>query len=181
MSDSLRSLTKNERPWANRSSRSPKMSKWANRSFFLSESLTRSFFRIKRGIRSENRWANSQPCTVCIAYKVVYLLWLICWKELCSKNYLQHYNFGGFNEWCAGNIPLLNLCKFKIHLLPVLYSVHCWQYRLRLQLTQVLFGSKGPVVTQQREEGLTTCSYDNNIKTTLKATVAQEEDPYPVE
>ena len=51
MSNSLRSLTKNERPWANRSGRSQKMS----------ESLICSFFRKKRGIRSENGWANSQP------------------------------------------------------------------------------------------------------------------------
>ena len=34
MSDSLRLLTKNEQTWANSSGRSPKMSKWANRSFF---------------------------------------------------------------------------------------------------------------------------------------------------
>ena len=51
MSDSLRSLTKNERPWMNRSGCSPKMSEWANHSFFCK----------KRAIRSENRWANSQP------------------------------------------------------------------------------------------------------------------------
>ena len=34
MSESLRSLRVNERLWANRSGRSPKMSEWANRSFF---------------------------------------------------------------------------------------------------------------------------------------------------
>ena len=34
MSDSLRSLRGNERSWANRSGRSPKMSEWVNRSFF---------------------------------------------------------------------------------------------------------------------------------------------------
>ena len=34
MSQSLRSLTKNERPWANRWGCSPKMSKWVNCSFF---------------------------------------------------------------------------------------------------------------------------------------------------
>ena len=41
--------------WANRSGRSPKMSDYANHS-------GRSIFRKKRRIRSENRWANSQPC-----------------------------------------------------------------------------------------------------------------------
>ena len=45
MIDILRSLTKNERPWANCSGHSPKMSKWANCSFFcLSKSLILSFF-----------------------------------------------------------------------------------------------------------------------------------------
>ena len=34
MSDSLRLLSGNEWSWANRSGRSPKMSKWVNRSFF---------------------------------------------------------------------------------------------------------------------------------------------------
>ena len=74
--------------WANSSGRSPKMSdheqfaqaahqKWATMSkslrslikneqmseslFLLSESLIRSFFHKKLAIRSENRWANSQP------------------------------------------------------------------------------------------------------------------------
>ena len=39
----LRLLTKNEWPWANHSGRSPKMSEWANRSFFWSELLICSF------------------------------------------------------------------------------------------------------------------------------------------
>ena len=43
VSESLRSLTKNERPWAIRSGGSG-----------------RSFFRKKKAIRSENRWAKSQ-------------------------------------------------------------------------------------------------------------------------
>ena len=75
--------------WANLSGRSPKMSdhewlaqvaqrKWAIMSvllrslthnewmkellIFLSESLIRSFLGKKQAFRSENRWANSQPC-----------------------------------------------------------------------------------------------------------------------
>ena len=48
MSESLRSLTTNE---------------WMSESLvYLSKSLLRSFFRKKRAIRSENQWANSQPC-----------------------------------------------------------------------------------------------------------------------
>ena len=49
MSKSLRSLTKNEQ-----------MSKLL---VFLSKWLIRSFFCKKRAIRSENQWANSQPCS----------------------------------------------------------------------------------------------------------------------
>ena len=48
MSKLLRSLTKNER--------------MTESLVFLSKSLIRSFFRKKRAIRSETRWANSQPC-----------------------------------------------------------------------------------------------------------------------
>ena len=61
LSESLMSLRRNERSWANPSSRSPKMSKWANSSLFerIAHSLT--FLVKKRAIRSEIRWANSQP------------------------------------------------------------------------------------------------------------------------
>ena len=67
VSKSLRSLTKNEqceritkneRPWVIRSGRSPKISEWANCSFFWAIC---SFFRRKWAIRSENRWGNYQP------------------------------------------------------------------------------------------------------------------------
>ena len=61
MNDLLRSLTKNERPWANRSGCSPKMSEWVNRWFFWANRSFAYFFAKKRVIRSENRWANSQP------------------------------------------------------------------------------------------------------------------------
>ena len=47
MSESLRSLTKNEQ--------------MSESLVFLSKSLIRSFFRKKRAICSENRWAISQP------------------------------------------------------------------------------------------------------------------------
>ena len=50
MSKSLRSLTKNERI--------------SESLVFLSELLIRSLFRKKRAIRSEIRWANSQPWCV---------------------------------------------------------------------------------------------------------------------
>ena len=83
VSESLRSLTKNERLWAIRSHRSEEMSdceqiaqvahqRWANEwiANFFSKLLIRSFLGKKWAIRSknrwticsENRWANSQPC-----------------------------------------------------------------------------------------------------------------------
>ena len=40
----LRSFTKNERPWANRTGRSPKMSEWVNRSFFWANQSFAHFF-----------------------------------------------------------------------------------------------------------------------------------------
>ena len=48
VSDLLRSITKNEIPWANHSGLSPKMSKWANGSFILSKLLIHAFFCKKK-------------------------------------------------------------------------------------------------------------------------------------
>ena len=75
-SESLRSLTKNERPWGFCSHRSEEISdreqiaqiahqKWANEwiARFFSKSLMRSFLGKKQVISLENRWANSQPCS----------------------------------------------------------------------------------------------------------------------
>ena len=77
VSESLISLTKNERPWAIRSGRSEEMSdvseslisltkneRMSESLIFLSELLIRSFFDKKRAIRSEIKWANSQPCRI---------------------------------------------------------------------------------------------------------------------
>ena len=64
MSNSLRWLRGNERLWANRSVRSPKMSEWANCRVFFSKSLIWSFLGKKRAIRLENQLANSQPCNL---------------------------------------------------------------------------------------------------------------------
>ena len=73
--ESLRSLTKIERPWAIRLGHSEEMSnreriaevthqKWVSESLiFLSESLVRSFLSKKQVICMEIRWANSQPWT----------------------------------------------------------------------------------------------------------------------
>ena len=47
--------------WAHRSGRSPKMSEWANHSTFWANRSFPHFFAKKQVIRSENRWANSQP------------------------------------------------------------------------------------------------------------------------
>ena len=74
VSESLISLTKNERPWAIRSGRSEEMSdvseslisltkneRMSESLFFLSEWLICSFFDKKRVIRLEIKWANAQP------------------------------------------------------------------------------------------------------------------------
>ena len=61
MSESLRSLTKNDR-----------MSELL---VFLSESLIRSFLGKKRAICSENRWANSQPYYIVRLYSLRVLPW----------------------------------------------------------------------------------------------------------
>ena len=56
-----------ERLWAIPSGRSSKMSEWANHSlFWANHSFTHSFAK-KQVVRSENRWANSQPCYNCFA------------------------------------------------------------------------------------------------------------------
>ena len=89
MSASVRSLTKNEGPWANHSGCSPKMNEWANSSFFLSKSLIRSFFRKKWVIRSENRWANSQPC------------WKVCWMTLLMTPHILYSSSGLWRVHCA--------------------------------------------------------------------------------
>ena len=61
MSDSLRSLSKNV---DHEQIAQVAHQKWANEGIarFFSESPICSLLRKKRGIRSENRWANSQPC-----------------------------------------------------------------------------------------------------------------------
>ena len=74
VSESLRSLTKNERPWAIHSGRSEEMSnheriaqvahlKWANEWITHFEQIApiRSFLGKKQAIRLEIRWAISQP------------------------------------------------------------------------------------------------------------------------
>ena len=81
VSESLILLTKNEQPWAIRSGRSEEMSdvseslisltkneRMSESLIFLSESLIRSFLDKKRAIRSEIKWANSQPCLKSVSW-----------------------------------------------------------------------------------------------------------------
>ena len=93
MSDSLWSHRGNERSWAKRSGCSPKMSK----------SLIRSFLGKKQAIRSENWWAKSQPwyrdtLSTCI-HKNSYSYLSILYKSF-SYNYFPHM--------CS--IPLVCVC-----------------------------------------------------------------------
>ena len=100
----------NEQPWANHSGHSPKMSEWANR----------SFFRKTRAICSENRWANFQPCIMSIILINLHVVslsmqpseisspqginnmfWLVC---LGGKGWLVQYlmycNYRKSTDWC---------------------------------------------------------------------------------
>ena len=79
MSNSLRWLTKNERPWANRSGGSPKMSKWVNPSFF--EWTAHSLIFLQKNKRFDQKTDERIPSpvsyctyTVCIRLKM--------WKQL---------------------------------------------------------------------------------------------------
>ena len=98
-SESLRSLTKNERPWAICSDRSEEMSdreqiiqvahqkrvnEWI--AHFLRESLIRSFLDKKRTICSDIKWANSQP-------------WLISAFEKYKKLLLFHFSAPLEADW----------------------------------------------------------------------------------
>ena len=100
--DSLRSLKTNVKPWANRSGPSEENKRlWANRSdpsrlmsdheqfahlkwanewiaHFFKRILHSLIFGQKRAIRSEIKWANSQPC---------YLLICCYYSQLCSILY----------------------------------------------------------------------------------------------
>ena len=75
VSELLRSLTKNEQ-----------MSELL---VVLSESLIHSFFRKKRAIRSENRWANSQP------WKNLPLFLFLCLKLEAAPTKLQNFPLSG--------------------------------------------------------------------------------------
>ena len=99
VSELLRSLTKNERPWAIRSGRSEEMSDreriaqvahqiWANEwiTRFLCESIIRSFLGKKRVMHSENRWAKSQPWTVATTAHL--------YENNCTPIFAQHNPLG---------------------------------------------------------------------------------------
>ena len=91
VSESLISLTKNERPWAIHSRRSEEVSdvseslisltkneQISESLIFLSESLICSFFDKKRGMHSEIKWANSQPCNI-ILIDAIWIPNLMLW------------------------------------------------------------------------------------------------------
>ena len=85
MSDSLRSLTKNERPWADHSGRLPKMSKWANHSFFFAQ---KTLEQIPSPAISRQKWCQPPPLLA-----RVWKVWRIFfWKVTynCKITSLQH-------------------------------------------------------------------------------------------
>ena len=88
VSESLRWLRGNERPWAIRSGRSKEISdvseslisltkneQMSESLIFLSKLLIRSFFDKKRAILSEIKWANSQPW-VLYPEESVFKIWI---------------------------------------------------------------------------------------------------------
>ena len=85
MSDLLRSLRGNERLWANRSGRSPKMSEWVNRSIFLSKSHSLIFEQ--KTSDSLGKLMSEFPALACLHGLIMgwykkhfsFLFWNICW------------------------------------------------------------------------------------------------------
>ena len=96
--------------WGNCSVRSPKMSKWANGSFFWANCSFAHFLQ-NRAIRWENRWANSQPWIFVILFSI-----------------FVHRNFADSDAlaiiqhmYCTASTDKLNVCKIK--LLKVYYTL----------------------------------------------------------
>ena len=93
MSESLRSLTKNER---------------MNESLiFLSELLIRSFLDKKRAIRSEIKWANSQPC------------------KMGAKYYLS-FRWKRWMIWCVP-FPVVSYCIQEVQLCSFSCCAQLWK------------------------------------------------------
>ena len=112
VSESLRSLTKNEWPWAILSGRSPKMSEWANRSFF--EQMSESIF-FSQKTRDPLRKPMSEFPTLCglgkfsstqvklgpKMYNLIFLRILItpgCWQLCTELSWLYGRNLQ-YNVW----------------------------------------------------------------------------------
>ena len=93
MSDLLRSLTKNER--------------MSESLIFLSESLIRSFLDKKRAIRSEIKWANSQPC------------------EMGAKYYLS-FRWKRWMIWCVP-FPVVSYCIQEVQLCSFSCCAQLWK------------------------------------------------------
>ena len=88
VSESLRSLTKNERPWGNRSGRSPKMSEWANRSFFWANRSFAHFFPKNEQVAQKTDEPIPSPgrilCNLSILCSVHYCTLYTMYNVLCT-------------------------------------------------------------------------------------------------
>ena len=116
----LISLTKNEQPWAICSGHAEEMSdvskslisltkneRMSESLIFLSESIIRSFLDKKRAIRSEIKWANSQPC--------LWATWVNCSRSLIfSERPEQFSHIAQRNEqiFCFLKIPNVPKIRF---------------------------------------------------------------------
>ena len=130
VSKSLRSLTKNERPWAIRSGRSEEVSnreriaqvahqneRLSELLIFFSKSLIRSFLGKKIAIGLEIRWANSQPCVHIMLHGAAAYgehTHSIC--TVCA----YHVAYCGF-IWLTIHIPCTTVCNCKsMHVLHII-------------------------------------------------------------
>ena len=118
MSDLLRSLTKNKQPWANRSGRSPKMSEWANRSFFWANRSFAHFF-------AKNEWFAQKTDERIPSPENVMLITVTCsfFSEL-YFSIIQNWPHLT-NLWVRWLTPLNYLTLFT--LLPII-KFNCWRY-----------------------------------------------------
>ena len=82
MSDSLRLLTKNERPWANRSGHSPKMRELANRSIFLANRSFPHFLAKNELFAQKTDEQIPSP-----ALTLLYCTYKLTFRVLCSSYY----------------------------------------------------------------------------------------------
>ena len=124
VSDSLRSLRGNERWWANRSGRSPKMSKWVNRSFFWANRSFAYFWAKNEWFARKTDKRISSPASN----------WSKCRCSLCTVDVLLYQ--GCLNPCFTEAQTNINLDLFLLFLrsrnkhFPPVFMLSHWQRNL---------------------------------------------------